>query len=145
MSDLMAHLQRARQENNFQMVLDAMPYIEWMGITATLDAAGELLLQQPFRESLLGNTAIRALHGGVTGSFLETIAIMTVLHKRAKERMPKIVNQTIDYRRPGRAQVMYGAGCIVRDGKRVVSVDAIAWQDDQRDAPLATASSHFLL
>ena len=145
MTTFMEAMQEARQANDIQKMIDLVPYLTWMGIRAEINQADEIIVEQPFREGLLGNTSIRAIHGGVTGSFLETVAILTVLRLRADSRMPKIVNQTIDYRRPGRAESIFGTARIVRDGRRVVTLDAIAWQKDEREKPIAAASSHFLL
>ena len=60
------------------------------------------------------------------------------------DRLPKIVNISIDYLRPSLLEDMFARGIIIRQGRRVANVRVDAWQSD-RARPVAAAHAHFLL
>ena len=98
----------------------------------------------PFQDMLIGNPMLPALHGGVTGAFLESAAIMSLMARMQTNQVPKIINITIEYLRPGGPTDSFAAGIVTRQGRRVANVRAEAWQDD-RNHPIAAASAHFLM
>jgi len=59
-------------------------------------------------------------------------------------RLPKIVNITVEYLRPGGALDSFATGIVTKQGRRVASVRAHAWQKD-RDKLFAAATTHFLI
>ena len=97
-----------------------------------------------FGEHLVGDSGIPALHGGTLGALLESTAILTVLWHGEGLALPKTINLTVQYLRSGRAEDTFAEAEIVRAGRRVSAVRAVAWQG-QRDKPIATADAHFLL
>ena len=44
--------------------------------------------------------------------------------------VPRIVNVSIDYLRPCRAEDTFARGSIIRQGRTVANVRVTAWQDD---------------
>jgi uncharacterized protein (TIGR00369 family) len=101
-------------------------------------------LVMPFSPKIIGNPILPAIHGGVTGAFLETTAIVGVTRELGVAAWPKPVGLTINYLRSGRALDSYAAVSIVKQGRRVVAFEASAWQDD-RTKPIASAFGHFML
>jgi len=85
-----------------------------------------------------------AIHGGMTGAFLETTAIITVMRELGVSAPPKPIGLTINYLRSGRALDSMASASIVKQGRRVVAFEARAWQDDATK-PIATAFGHFML
>ncbi len=120
-------------------LLARTPYARHLGIRREGDS---YLL--PYRESLLGNASLPALHGGVVAGFMETAAILhLLLNEIAPDRLPKTIDFSIDYLRSAGARNSH-AGCdVVRVGRRVVLVYIRCWQDDPHK-PVALARAHFL-
>ena len=53
----------------------------------------------PFRDDLVGNAALPALHGGVVGAFLELTALVQAIELTDSDRVPKPINFSVDYLR----------------------------------------------
>jgi acyl-coenzyme A thioesterase PaaI-like protein len=104
---------------------------------------GAALCKMPYKDTLIGNPMLPALHGGVTGAFLESAAMATLMVGLATPELPKIINITIEYLRPAGPRDSYASGTITRQGRRIANVSTQAWQDD-RDTPFARAQAHFL-
>ena len=98
----------------------------------------------PFSHRIIGNPVLPAIHGGMTGAFLETAAIITVMRELGAAAPPKPIGLTINYLRSGRALDSIASASIVKQGRRVVAFEARAWQDDATK-PHATAFGHFML
>ena len=124
-------------------LLAAVPYCAWLGLSARVED-GALVLDMPFDAKLVGNPMLPALHGGVTGSLLETSAIAQILWETGAKTMPRTIDITIDYLRTGRALTSHARAHIVRLGRRVVSARAEMWQEDAAK-PVASFRGHFLV
>jgi uncharacterized protein (TIGR00369 family) len=101
-------------------------------------------LMMPFSAKIIGNPMLPAIHGGMTGAFLETTAIVGVTRELGISVRPKPIGLTINYLRSGRALDSYANVSIVKQGRRVVAFEAQAWQDDPTK-PIASAFGHFML
>ncbi len=123
--------------------LDAIPYLRFLGIRIAHDDEG-VLGSMRFADHLVGNPRLPALHGGTLGALLESVAILQVMAELSPEGLPKTINITVDYLRPGRPQETFARARIDKRGRRVVNVRAVAWQDDP-DKPIAVATGHFLV
>lgn len=124
-------------------LMQAIPYARFLGIT--VDQRGnEITTVMHFSDKLIGNPVLPALHGGTIGAFLETTAIAQLAFEIAGDTLPKPIGLTIDYLRSGRPVDTYGRAVITKQGRRVATVHAEAWQDD-RSRPIAAAHGHFLL
>jgi uncharacterized protein (TIGR00369 family) len=101
-------------------------------------------LVMPFSPKIIGNPVLPAIHGGMTGAFLETTAIVGVTRELGVDAAPKPIGLTINYLRSGRALDSFARVSIVKQGRRVVAFEAQAWQDDPAK-PIASAFGHFML
>ncbi|MDQ2066811.1 PaaI family thioesterase [Xinfangfangia sp. CPCC 101601] len=127
-----------------------IPYLHFLGLR--FETAGERLTAVlPFSPMLIGNPAIPALHGGVTAAFLETTAIVGLLWTGLPEgeavalpALPKTIDLTVDYLRPGLSRDSFAEARVVRQGRRYASVHVEAWQDD-RSRLFAQGTGHFLM
>jgi len=138
-----ALIAEARRSGDLAAFNRAVPYLRFLGVETHRDRDGPVL-KLPFQQKLIGNPDLPALHGGITGALLESAAIALVILEVEAPRLPKIVNITVDYLRPGRPQDTFAWGRITRLGRRIVSVQTQAWQAE-RDNPIATASARFLI
>lgn len=124
-------------------MIETMPYAKWIGLTAE-EVEGETLFRLPFQQSHIGNSLLPALHGGLLGGFLETAAIVYLVHACGMITLPRMVDFSIDYLRSGKPQDVWAQCEIVRQGKRIANVEMRAWQSD-RAQPIVAARAHFLL
>lgn len=114
----------------------------------------EVTARLPFRETLVGNPILPALHGGVTGAFLEITAQVHLGFGRIVDgpeggeeihpSVPKTIDITIDYLRSGRPRETFARAVIQKAGRRVSHVHVTAWQDDLT-RPIAMMRGNFLM
>ena len=123
-------------------VITGMPYARFLGITAALEDGG-LVTSLAFRESLVGNARLPAIHGGVVGAFLEMAATLELLHETQGERIPKPINFSINYLRSAGPRDCVARATVVKLGKRIAHVRAIGWQEDA-GRPFAEGYGNFL-
>jgi acyl-coenzyme A thioesterase PaaI-like protein len=116
------------------------PFARFLGIR--LGDSDTLVM--PFSPGIIGNPILPAIHGGLTGAFLETMAIFGVTRELGVAAMPKPIGLTINYLRSGRALDSYAKVTIVKQGRRIVAFEAQAWQDDPTK-PIASAFGHLML
>jgi len=135
-------------------LVETVPYNRLLGVE--FDRLGdELTGRLPFRATLIGNPAPAALHGGVTGSFLEITALVQLAWDQVLARMettpvppfpafPKTIDITIDYLRPGQPRDTFARASVQKAGRRVVNLHVQAWQDS-RARPIAMLRGNFLM
>ena len=150
---------KERRDKALRALVDGVPYIRFMGIT--FERRGdELTGIMPFKDDLIGNPILPALHGGATAAFLEVTAIITLswafiwgdlesgaladLTPETLPRLPKTIDFSVDYLRAGLPRDAYARARINRSGRRYASVHVEGWQDN-RDRLFAQATGHFLM
>jgi acyl-coenzyme A thioesterase PaaI-like protein len=156
---------QARREAEVDAALEALagavPYNQFIGVS--FDRLGdELTARMPFKEPLVGNPFLPAIHGGVTGAFLEITALTQLawdsawafLEAGGEEAdrilegsfppIPKTIDITVDYLRSGRPRDTFARARVQKAGRRVTHVHVEAWQDN-RDRPIAMLRGNFLM
>ena len=107
---------KQRRDAVLRTLVEGVPYIQFMGIV--FERRGdELTGIMPFKEELIGNPMLPALHGGATSAFLEVCAIISLswgmiwedmesgalevegLDREHLPRLPKTIDFTVDYLR----------------------------------------------
>lgn len=146
MKDLMARVAEARRGDDPDALVALIPYARLLGISFS-EAGGALEFRLAFREGNVGNPHLPALHGGVIGAFMENAAVLHLLWTQQASRVPKVVDFSIDYLRPGRPETLCAACDVRRQGRRVANVAVQAWQLDEAGErrEVASARCHFLL
>jgi len=124
-------------------ILKGMPFARTLGMRCEV-LGDEMTAILPFQEKLIGNIAIRALHGGAIASFLELTAMLQVFLVSDMPRPPRPMNITIDYLRQGHAKDLYARGYVMKLGRRMASVRAEAWQENRAD-PVSAIVAHFMV
>lgn len=133
----------AREEGRFEPLLELVPYARFLGIRVIRNA-DDWISHLPFRESLIGNTVIRAVHGGVTAAFMENAALLHLMLHEEETRVPRSIDFSLDYLQPALSTDTYAACEVTRSGLRVAQVQIRCWQ--QREThPIAVARAHFML
>lgn len=151
---------KQRRDAALQRLIQSSPYARYLEIE--LDRRGdELTAILPYRDDLIGNPMLPALHGGVVGGFLETSAIMELTWSAMWQEMegqaaegetnaeialirPRTIDFTVDYLRMGLPRDSYARARVNRSGRRYASVHVEAWQDN-RDRLFAQATGHFMM
>ena len=163
---------KERRDGALGRLVDAVPYAGLLGVR--FDRRGdELTAVLSFADRLIGNPMLPAIHGGVTASFLEVTAIVELAWARLWDEieagaadgtrgdpadgasdgapealilppMPRTIDFTTDFLRPGLPRDAYARARIVRSGRRYASVHVEAWQDN-RARLFAQATGHFLM
>lgn len=123
--------------------LRRIPYAEFLGFSLIGDGS-DVIGHMAFSEHLIGNPIARALHGGSLAALMEFTASCKLLSVSPTLRVPKIVNITVEYLRSGRPLDTFARATVSRQGRRLATVQVLAYQDDI-GRPIAAANSHFLL
>lgn len=158
--DAQARLE-AERDAALAALTNAVPYNRFIGVR--FDRRGdELTARLPFSEPLIGNPLLPALHGGVTGAFLEITALMQLAWDRVWALMeeggepaaavldgrfppmPKTIDITIDYLRSGRPRETFARASVQKLGRRVANLHVEAWQE-ARARPIAMLRGNFLM
>lgn len=136
-------LSRARSVEQMQAVLATIPYARFLGFSVLQDGSN-VIGRMAFDERRMGNTRVRALHGGTLGALMELTAMCQLLTMAQIVRVPKTVNITVEYLRSAQAVDTFARATVTRHGRRVANVQVVAYQDDPAK-PVAAANAHFLL
>jgi len=128
---------------NAARALATIPYARFLGVRLE-EAADGLVCVLPFRDDLVGNAALPALHGGVVGAFLELTALVELIAQVDDDRVPKPIGFRVDYLRSVGPRDTRGRAEIVKHGRRIANVRVLAWQDDAAK-PVAAGTGNFLL
>ena len=124
-------------------VLDAIPYARFLGVDVERnDGALECIL--PFRDEIVGNAVLPAIHGGVLGAFLELTALLRLIDESGTDRVPKPITFSVDYLRSAGPTTTRARADIFKLGRRIANVHVVAWQDHP-SRPVAAGNGKFLL
>ncbi|MEZ4366484.1 MAG: PaaI family thioesterase [Kofleriaceae bacterium] len=139
---LLATLAAARAAGDPAPLLAALPYARFLGIDARAEGDGLVLTMQA-APHLVGNPSLPALHGGTLGALLEIAAIAAVAWRDGAV-VPRTISLTIDYLRSAPPTATHAEATLVRVGRRVATVAAVAWQG-ARAEPVAQATIKLLV
>lgn len=153
--------QQAERDALLERLTDSVPYNRLLGVR--FDRLGdELTGRMAFRDGLIGNPVLPALHGGVTGSFLEITGLMQLAWDQVLAALeagdadadgirtgrfppyPKTIDVTIDYLRSGRPRETFARATVQKAGRRVANLHVEAWQES-RSRPIAMLRGNFLM
>jgi uncharacterized protein (TIGR00369 family) len=124
-------------------IVEAIPYARLLGVS--VERSGDVLeCVLPFRDEIVGNPRLPAIHGGVLGAFLELTALLGLIDESGSERVPKPINFSVDYLRSAGAKTTRARATIFKLGRRIANVHVIAWQDAP-GRPVASGNGKFLL
>lgn len=136
-------LNQIKQANDYEAIVELIPYAKFIGVETSL-VGNDLVSSLAFMPDNIGNPALPALHGGVIAGFMENAALFHLIWQIELINIPKIIDFSIDYLRPGQASTSYSKCEITRLGRRVALCNISAWQEDS-SKPIAHARGHFLL
>ena len=123
--------------------LEQIPYARLIGVEIEATPTGDVCVLA-FRDDLVGNAALPAIHGGVVGAFLELTALVQLLDETDGEKVPRPINFSINYLRSVGPRPTRARAEVVKHGRRIANVRVVAWQDDEAK-PVAAGTGNFLL
>jgi acyl-coenzyme A thioesterase PaaI-like protein len=126
-----------------QNLAESIPYARFLGLRVERDERG-LVCVLPFRDAIVGNARLPAVHGGVVGSFLEMTALLGLIDESEGGRIPKPINFSTDYLRAAGPADTLGRAEIVKLGRRIANVRVVAYQEDP-SKPVAAGIGNFRL
>lgn len=141
--DLVSALRHFRATGDADALVSVIPYMGFLGVRFDV-VEGAIRGTMTYVDHLVGNPRLPALHGGALGALLECTAIAQILWDAETELLPKTINLTVEFLRSGRPVDTFARCTITKQGRRVISVRADAWQDDPSQ-PIAGATAHFLV
>jgi acyl-coenzyme A thioesterase PaaI-like protein len=141
MSGIAELVERARDSGDWSECIAGIPYAQLLGVQYTGETG---VFTLPPKASNIGNPTLPALHGGALGGFMEMSAILHLLMSMEVFRVPKVVDFSIDYLRPGHFKETHARCEIVRFGRKLVNVGIDCWQDDAENL-VARARAQFLI
>lgn len=121
----------------------ARSYPEHLGLEMLAGEDG-VQLHLPYREHLIGNYMIPALHGGVMGGLIQEGARLAVCARLGGRTLLRILNCNIDYHRPAKPMATYASVEIGRHSRRTMLAQVVCWQSRDR-SPVASGRVQILL
>ena len=138
----------ARERGDFTLLRQRVPYSAFLDVQVTLEN-GVPRSRLPFRPSLIGNSMLPALHGGVVAGFMENAALLHLLLILDENKVHKSIDFSLDYLRSDNDADAWAECEVARQGRRVAQVSVRCWQDEPghpgRTREVARARAHFLL
>lgn len=124
-------------------ILAGSPFARFLAVEAQVDDRG-VLATLPIRDELIGNVMLPAMHGGCVAAFLEIACQLQVAHEIGLVAPARTIDISVEYLRPARRETTYARARIRRLGRRVATIHAEAWQQDE-DKPVCLLQSHLRL
>jgi uncharacterized protein (TIGR00369 family) len=129
-------------------LFDRVPYAQFIGLKLELKG-DELTAILPYKDALIGNPMLPALHGGVVAALMELTAVAQITLAQpvgadGSLKVPKTIDVSIDYLRSGRPVDTFARAHVTKLGRRIANVRVEAWQHNRAD-PIAALHGHFLL
>jgi uncharacterized protein (TIGR00369 family) len=128
------------QRRRVEDLRDAVPFLKLLGIEVESIGAGTATLLLPAREELSRNDGI--IHGGAVASVIDSAFAFAITPLLAENERTVTVDLTIHYLRPLGGGVARASARVVRAGRRVITVSAELFDENEKLA--ATALSTYL-
>ena len=128
------------QRRRVEAARDGVPFLHLLGIEVESVAPGTATLVVPVRQELMRNDGI--VHGGVMASLIDSAFAFAIIPILGDGERTVTVDLTIHYLRPLSSGVAKATARIVRAGRRVITVSADLFDENEKLA--ATALSTYL-
>ena len=136
-------LLEARSTKDYSRLTELIPYARKIGMKCQ-SLGDDALFILPANDENIGNPVLPAIHGGVIGGFMEMSAAMHLMLFMDEQKVPKVIDFSLDYLRSAKIKDTYVECRVVRQGSRIANVLITAWQS-KRETPIAMARVHFRL
>ena len=128
------------QRRRVEAAREGVPFLKLLGVEIESVGPGTATLLLPVREELMRNDGI--LHGGAVASLIDSAFAFAIIPTLGDGERTVTVDMTIHYLRPLSGGVIKTTARIVRAGRRVITVAADLFDENEKLA--ATALSTYL-
>ena len=122
------------------MTLDNVPFAKLLGIEVDTIEPGHAVLSMPIRDELKQNHGVA--HGGSIAALIDSSMALAIWPLLAENERTTTVDLTIHYLRPLTQGTARASARVVRAGKRIITVSAELFDENEKLA--ATAISTYL-
>lgn len=122
------------------MTLDAVPFARLLGIELDSVEPGHAVLSMKIREDLKQNHGV--VHGGAIAALIDSAMALAIMPLLTEHERTTTVDLTIHYLRPLTRGSARASARVVRAGRKVITVSAELFDEDETLA--ATALSTYL-
>lgn len=129
-----------------QLAEEWIPFNKFLGLRAISIERGEVTLEIPYREELIGDPLKRALHGGVISMLADTAGGLTVWSALEDPRSRvSTIDLRVDYLLPGKQENLRATASLVRAGKAVGVADVRLFHPSNAAATIATGKAVYAI
>ena len=115
---------------NLADVMQIAPFHRWLGLKIVQQNNDHLELEMPWREELVSNPVIGAVHGGILASLIDLTGLYAIIAAGGVARAT--VDLRVDYHRAATNGPLRAIGQVVKLGKTISTADTRILDDDDR-------------
>jgi uncharacterized protein (TIGR00369 family) len=129
-----------------QLAEEWIPFNKLVGVRALVVKKGEVLLEIPYRDELIGDPLKKALHGGVISMLADTAGGLALWSALDDDRVRvSTIDLRVDYLLPGKQEALRAHATLVRAGKAVGVADIRLFQPSDESATIATGKGVYAI
>jgi uncharacterized protein (TIGR00369 family) len=129
-----------------QVAEELIPFNRFLGLRCVSIGDGEVVMEIPWRDELIGDPMKRAIHGGVISTLADTaggVAVWSALPSMMSR--VSTIDLRIDYLRPGKQAALRAEAKTVRVGKTVGVADVRLFQIVDPSLTVATGKGVYAI
>ena len=115
---------------NLADVMQIAPFHRWLGLKIVQQNNDLLELEMPWRDELVSNPVIGAVHGGILASLIDLTGLYAIIAAGGVARAT--VDLRVDYHRAATNGPLRAIGQVVKLGKTISTADTRIIDDDER-------------
>ena len=115
---------------NLADVMQIAPFHRWLGLKIVQQNNDHLELEMPWRDELVSNPVIGAVHGGILASLIDLTGLYAIIAAGGIARAT--VDLRVDYHRAATNGPLRAIGQVVKLGKTISTADTRILDDDDR-------------
>ena len=115
---------------NLADVMQIAPFHRWLGLKIVQQNNDHLELEMPWRDELVSNPVIGAVHGGILASLIDLTGLYAIIAAGGIARAT--VDLRVDYHRAATNGPLRAIGQVVKLGKTISTADTRIIDDDER-------------
>lgn len=115
---------------NLADVMQIAPFHRWLGLKIVQQNNDHLELEMPWRDELVSNPVIGAVHGGILASLIDLTGLYAII--AAGGIAKATVDMRVDYHRAATNGPLRAFGRVVKLGKTISTADTRIIDDDDR-------------
>lgn len=115
---------------NLADVMQIAPFHRWLGLKIVQQNNDHLELEMPWRDELVSNPVIGAVHGGILASLIDLTGLYAIIAAGGIARAT--VDLRVDYHRAATNGPLRAIGQVVKLGKTISTADTRIIDDDDR-------------